>query len=204
MELIYDNLIQGASRILSFSIIPFIWWFRSARKSHNFLQWIGLKKIDRGENTKTAMWVLGIALISMVASFFIINLMQGSHMAVFEFWGRGINALPVILIYSIFTTSLPEEIFFRGFLLKRLSDRFGFAAGNIIQSILFGLARGIFFLPDAGTVKTVNTIVLISAIGGLMGYVNEQKAYGSILPSWCIHAVANIYAGICSAFLLYY
>jgi len=35
-----------------------------------------------------------------------------------------------------------------------------------------------------------------------MGYINEKKADGSILPSWSIHAIANIFSGVCSAFLL--
>jgi hypothetical protein len=36
-----------------------------------------------------------------------------------------------------------------------------------------------------------------------MGYVNEKKAGGSILPGWGIHAVANIFSGICSAFIIF-
>ena len=39
-------------------------------------------------------------------------------------------------------------------------------------------------------------------IGLAMGYVNERKAGGSILPSWCIHASANISSGLFSAFML--
>jgi hypothetical protein len=36
-----------------------------------------------------------------------------------------------------------------------------------------------------------------------MGYVNEKKAGGSIIPGWCIHAIANIFSGACAAFSLF-
>ncbi|EMB73114.1 hypothetical protein SMU36_03249 [Streptococcus mutans 4VF1] len=35
-----------------------------------------------------------------------------------------------------------------------------------------------------------------------MGYINEKKTQGSIVPSWLIHAAANIFSGICTAFML--
>lgn len=47
-----------------------------------------------------------------------------------SFTGMGEQALPAIVIYAFIRTSLSEEIFFRGFLLKRIGKRFGFIAGN--------------------------------------------------------------------------
>ena len=83
-----------------------------------------------------------------------------------------------------------------------MSAKFGFAAGNLIQSILFGLMHGVMFCNAAGPVKAVLITLFTGSIGWLMGFINEKKAGGSILPGWCIHALANIFSGVCSAFLL--
>lgn len=40
--------------------------------------------------------------------------------------------------------------------------------------------------------------VFIASIAYSMGYINEQKADGSILPSWLIHGVSNLFSAILS------
>ena len=62
--------------------------------------------------------------------------------------------------------------------------------------------HGVMFFSAAGPVKAVLITLFTGSIGWLMGYINEKKADGSILPSWSIHAIANIFSGVCSAFLL--
>lgn len=54
-----------------------------------------------------------------------------------------ISALQAILVYAVLNTALPEEILFRGFLLKRISAKFGKNVGNFIQSLLFGIIHGV-------------------------------------------------------------
>ncbi len=120
-----------------------------------------------------------------------------------DFSGLGAAAIPAILIYAILNTALSEEILFRGFLLKRISNKIGFTVGNIIQATLFGLLHGVMFYSAVGIVKALIVIVFTGGIGWCMGYTNEKTAGGSILPSWCIHALANVFSGICSAFLLF-
>ena len=88
---------------------------------------------------------------------------------------------------------------FRGFLLKRLVGKFGFTIGNITQSLLFGLIHGIAFSSAAGPQAATGLVILTASIGYAMGYINERKAGGSILPSWCIHAAANVLAGLLCA-----
>ena len=72
---------------------------------------------------------------------------------------------------------------------------------NAIQALLFGLLHGVMFLPFVGIVKAVIIILFTTAIAWFMGYINEKKAGGSIIPSWIIHAAANLFSGICAAFL---
>ena len=108
----------------------------------------------------------------------------------------GLKAIPSILIYAILSTALPEEIFFRGFLLKRVSNRFGFAAGNIVQALVFGLLHGVMFFSSVGVIKAIVITLFTGLVGWLMGYVNERIADGSILPSLIIHSLANILTGL--------
>lgn len=53
-----------------------------------------------------------------------------------------------------------------------------------------------------GILKAVLIILFTGVIGWIMGYINEKKADGSILPGWMIHALSNIFSGICAAFQL--
>jgi membrane protease YdiL (CAAX protease family) len=128
---------------------------------------------------------------------------SGVETATSDFADKGFAALPAILVYAAFNTGLPEEIVFRGFLLKRFASRFGAHAGNIMQSVLFGLIHGVLFISSVGIPKALLIILFTGGIGWLMGYINEKKAGGSIIPSWCIHTAANIFSGICSAFVLF-
>ena len=41
------------------------------------------------------------------------------------------------------------------------------------------------------------------AIQKLINSVNEKKAEGSLIPGWCIHAAANIFSGLCAAFIIF-
>ncbi len=139
----------------------------------------------------------------MLLSIPVLYLLGDVETAYSDFKGLGVGAIPAILIYAIFNTALPEEILFRGFLLKRIAERFGFVTGNIVQAVLFGVLHGALFFSMVGFVKTILIILFTGMIAWLMGYINEKKAVGSILQSWCIHASANIFSGLCFAFLLF-
>lgn len=199
MNLLISSIIQ----IILFSLIPFIWWLVTARKDETFFEWIGLKKISNLKASQTIVWMLGIMVAFLILSVYVLKSVSNVETATSMFSGAGITAVPGIMVYAFLNTSLPEEILFRGFLLKRLSDKIGFTVSNALQSIIFGLMHGALFFTAAGVVKAILIVVFTGAIGWCMGYVNEKKSGGSILPSWCIHAAANIFSGICSAFMLF-
>ena len=199
MNLLISSIIQ----IILFSLIPFIWWLVTARKEEIFFEWIGLKKISNLKASQTIVWMLGIMVAFLILSVYVLKSVSNVETTTSMFSGAGITALPGIMVYAFLSTSLPEEILFRGFLLKRLSGKIGFTVSNALQSIVFGLMHGALFFTVAEVVKTILIVVFTGAIGWCMGYVNEKKSGGSILSSWCIHAAANIFSGICSAFMLF-
>ena len=190
-------------QVAIFAFIPFIWWLITARKKMNFFSWIGLKKIDKENRGKTAIWTVVVAALFLVLSIFILSSLKGVEMATSEFAGLGVKAIPTVLIYAICKTALAEEIVFRGFLLKRIANKFGFAAGNLVQAIIFGVMHGIMFFSAVDPVKATLITVFTGAIGWAMVFINEKKAGGSLIPGWTIHACANIFSGLCAAFTLF-
>lgn len=201
MELLMNKIVSSVVQILFFALIPFVAWLIVGRKKQKFAAWIGLKKPAGGKNTLIYMAAVTVAFLVLGAM--TLNALKGIETATSEFAGLGVKAIPAILVYAVFNTSLPEEILFRGFLLKRLSCKLGFNVANTIQAVLFGLLHGVMFFSLVGTAKAVLIIVFTTAIAWFMGYVNEKKAEGSILPSWTIHALANVFSGLCTAFMIF-
>lgn len=198
--MLVSKIISSIIEIILISFLPFIWWLISAKKKESFFNWIGFKKIDNKNKKSTLINTIVISLVFMTVSILTLYLIKDIETATSEFKGLGISALLPALIYAIFNTSLPEEIFFRGFLLKRLSNKFGFRIANVIQSIIFGLLHGIMFFSLVGVVKAIIIILFTGIVAYAMGYVNEKKSNGSILPSWFIHALSNIFASIIAMF----
>lgn len=170
----------------------------SSRKQQTFTQWLGLKQCYSEKSIY--IYTTSVSVVFGILGYYILHVLKGIEISTSEFEGLGFSAVPAILVYAVFNTALPEEIFFRGFLLKRLSIKFGFYTGNIIQAIIFGLLHGTMFFSLIGAVKTIIIILFTAIIAWFMGYINEQKANGSIIPSWIIHSFSNIFAGICAAF----
>lgn len=197
------GIIDAVVQVVLFTLIPLIWWAVTARKEQNFFRWIGLKKIDSENKKQTAVWTAIVMAAFLLVSFFTLMLLRNVEMATSGFAGKGISALPVILVYAVLQTALAEEILFRGFLLKRFAKKFGDTVGITMQSVLFGFMHGAMFFSKVGALKAVLIIALTGGIGWFMGYINEKKANGSIIPSWCIHACANIFSGLLSACVFY-
>ena len=200
MNLLVNKVISSILQIILFLFIPFVWWLITARKKQKFAEWIGLKKIEGGKKTLAAVVITSVALMLLGA--FMLCMISGIETAASEFAGLGAAAIPAIVIYAAFNTAFPEELLFRGFILKRLTNKFSFNIANIVQALLFGLLHGAMFFPFAGAAKTVLIIVFTGTIAWFMGYINEKLSKGSIIPSWIIHTVSNLFSGIASAFLL--
>ena len=198
--MLVSKIISSIIEIILISFIPFIWWLISTKKKESFFNWIVLKRIKNKNKKSVLINTIVILLVFMVVSILTLYMVKDIETATSEFKGLGISALLPALIYAIFNTSLPEELFFRGFLLKRLSNKFGFTIANVIQSIIFGLLHGIMFFSLIGIVKSIIIILFTGIVAYAMGYINEKKANGSIFPSWIIHAISNIFASIIAMF----
>ncbi|MDU2373569.1 MAG: CPBP family intramembrane glutamic endopeptidase [Peptoniphilus harei] len=200
MTLAINKIINSLLEIILFSLLPFLFWCFSARKQERFTDWIGLKKIKGAK--KTALAIILVTVFYLAISLVFLKGLNNIESATSEFQGLGFAALPAIFIYAVFNTSFPEEILFRGFILKRLANKLGFTKANFIQGLIFGLLHGVMFFPLVGNLKTILIILLTSLAAFAMGYVNEEISGGSIIPSWIIHAISNFIAGIYLAFYI--
>ena len=201
------NLIQQMTnaliQIVLFMLLPFIWWFVTARRKSSFLDWIGFKPLKDTGNHKMWLWIfLGLLSFTIFSYLVLYTIVKDLKTATSSFSGLGFQALPAVLIYSLFQTSLPEELLFRGFLLKRFSVCLPFGVANTIQAALFGLLHGLMFITEVSWLQTLVIILCTGGIAAYLGFVNEKKSGGSILASWIMHALANVVTGMLSAFLL--
>ena len=198
MNLLISKILSSVLQIILFGTIPFVWWFITARKQQEFAEWIGLKKIEGGKNTLIGIIMVSIAFLLLGT--LTLYAIRGVETATSEFTGLGVAAIPAIVIYATFNTAFPEELLFRGFILKRLTNKFGFNIANFTQALLFGLLHGMMFYALVGVVKSILIITLTGAIAWFMGHINEKNSNGSIIPSWIIHTVSNLFSGIYAAF----
>jgi len=192
------NLLIGAIlQTILFSSIPFLWWLICGRKEYGFFKWLGLKKPIVKNKIKYAITFVFTIIFLSIEAFAIVPLfVDKSTMATSQFSGQGVSALIPVLIYAFLQTSFSEEVFFRGFLTKRLIHKFGFQVGNAIQGLLFGLMHGIIFISTAGLFGAIIVILLTGTLGWVMGWINEKQSDGSIISSWLIHGCANTLASI--------
>lgn len=190
-------LISAVFQLIILSFIPFVWWLITARKKANFFRWVGLKKI-RVDNIKIYLveMVIFIGASCLISSKVFQIVIGNAKTATTQFNGRGVTAVPNVIIFAFFQTGLSEEIFFRGFLGKRLINKFGFTVGNTMQAFVFGFVHGVLFFPMIGAFGAVVIIMLISAIGWGEGFLDERKSGGSIVTSWIIHGIMNLISSV--------
>ncbi len=194
MDIFIQELIGALLQAVLFAFIPFIWWLVSVRKREGFFSWIGFKRIQfNGKCGITLLvTVCAVACYGLLTKLVVESVPEGITTAGSNFAGMGVAALPAVFVYGFIRTGLSEEIVFRGFLLKRISSRWGFTAGNIIQALLFGALHGVpFGLATQNVWITVIMTLLPGAFGWFQGWLNEKRAGGSIIPSWLLHGIIN-------------
>lgn len=195
-----NQLLNAIIQVALFSVIPFIWWLVTARKKEKFFEWLGVKKPEC-ESKKNLILTMAIILaICFFAGEFAIWLRGDVAAADSAYKGMGLAALPSVLVYSFIQTGLSEEILFRGFLLKRLTAKFGFTIANIIQALIFGAIHLTMVWGQVGIIAGIVIVVYPMIPAVAFAYLNEKKAKGSILPSWIIHGTLNTVSSIFSLF----
>lgn len=116
----------------------------------------------------------------------------------------GGKAVFMLLITALVKTSLTEEIFFRGFIGKRLINGLGFDRGNLIQAVIFGMLHVVLFFSQLQDSPMAIILIFLfsSLMGWLIGYANEKKSNGSIITGWICHGMGNLVLYIVIAYII--
>lgn len=204
------KIVSAIVMFLLCSAIPFIWWAITARKKENFFKWIGCYT----PKLRKKLWCLAIFMVIyyFVWSFDITIFMDqesmesaqsSGNLAANVYMGLGFSAILPALIESFLVNSLGEEIFFRGFVCKRLQSKFGKNIGFVLQACCFGLMHNVLYLLAGMDVSLQFHLAIFGFTGGgalLLGYINEKIYNGSIIPSVILHGLGNFLVNITAAF----
>ncbi|EFQ57529.1 CPBP family glutamic-type intramembrane protease [Streptococcus downei] len=199
--LVINQLLSAFLQLGLVILLSLVWYFIRQHKIQGYFSWLGLK------SSKSLPWkpMLGIFLAYFILAglpylwFYQTGSLQLSDFRaqVFHQLGWSWQTVLVILVWSVFQTSLSEEIFFRGFLGKRLMARLGFVKGNSLQALLFGSLHTLA-LAKYNLLAAFLVFLLTAGVAYALGWLMAKKADGSIIYGWLIHALTNFF----SSFLL--
>ncbi len=190
-----SQLFSAVLQVLVLAAIPFFWYLVTHRRAAGFLRWIGLHRAGRFP----VKYVLGIfaGFLAVTALPYLWLYRTGSltysgfTLDAYREYGWSPLTIGTILVWAVVQTSLSEEIFFRGFLAKRLSHVLGSRPGCAVQGLLFGLIH----LPaiwGRGLLPAVTVVGLTGGVGFALAWLSREKAEGSILYGWMVHAAVNL------------
>lgn len=193
-----STTISAVFQVLLFTAIPFLVYVFRNKSARGFIGSIGLKR-----STSRANLLALLVMVLLVAPLLILVLTNDEFRAIMtdpdsvtgkiREMGVGVEAVVTILITAVVKTSLAEEIFFRGFLAKRLIAVTNYQVGNVLQAVIFGIVHTLLFMSITANVWFLATIFVFPAAGAYFKtYLNEKLANGSILPGWIAHGTANL------------
>jgi len=172
---IFILLLQLVFVVFLFVLVPLIWY--SLVNRINLKEMLSRLRLRTDGLDKAILW----GVITAIAAFAIMAVLSGVLQVV------GVNAeeagnikdlelyfsIPSILLLSTFQP-IAEEIFFRGFLLDKISSLYGNYVAMGITSVLFGLAH----LSQGNVIPAIMT----GLIGVLLAYivVKTKNLYAAI------------------------
>jgi hypothetical protein len=139
------------------------------------------------------LWALGVTLVAGGLGWLAFQMLppaifQDPNINLSDYAGMTPSLTTFLMIWlrEAIYAALGEEIFFRGFLGGWLNRRWGFIAGNTVQTLVFLLPHLLLLLVSL----QLWPILLVQGIAGwLLGWLRHRS--GSILPGWIAHSLAN-------------
>lgn len=195
------ELISAAGQVLVFSAIPVIVWLITARNKQSLWAYLGLV-MEPNANHKTIVVDI-VGFFGLLIATNVLNPILFPKLSTVQnqYAGLGWKAVPSVLVFGFIQTGLSEEILFRGFIAKRCIAQWGFARGNFIQSLVFGLLHGAGFYTQTGFLGSIYVTVITGFSGWLLGHLMEIGANGSIIPGWIMaHGLGNVLVSLYHCF----
>lgn len=190
-----NQLFSAVLQVLLLAALPFLWYLVTHRRAAGFFRWVGFVRAERPPVGWTAGILLAFLAVVLLPYLWLYQTgsltYTGFTVDAYRASGWSPMTLGTILVWAAVQTSLSEEIFFRGFVNQRLSGLLGRRAGCAVQGLLFGLIH----LPAVwgrGPWPALVVVVLTGGVGCALGWLSLEKADGSILYGWMLHAAVNL------------
>lgn len=195
MRILMETFVNTMIQLGAFSLLPFIVYVIKHRKIKGFIHHLGFKGFDYKANMKLLIIGFGLFVIIGIGQMLYVNSLipvntDGLVTSMMSDYGLNFQGIVMVLLYALIKTSLAEEIFFRGFVLKGLTNVIGFVPANVIQSLLFAMIH-LPLIMVFGLKAGLITLIAPFLSGLLMGYMNH-RCEDSILPSYMVHAFGNL------------
>jgi uncharacterized protein len=198
MQLAINETLSTILQVALFSLIAYVFFRFRKDKAVKFQDYLGLvapptKSVALG--AFTSLLFIGSTLVMILFYDDLKNMMLNPPSITGKIRELGLSGVSIyiLLIIAIFKTSFAEELLFRGVIAKRLIARFGFNNGNMAQAAIFGLIHVLLFLYAKPSLTIMAFLFLMTGAGAyLIGYVNEKRANGSIVPGWIAHGLGNL------------
>lgn len=197
--MILSAVLSAILQLAVFSLVPFVVHLVKERKARGFFRYVGLFAPPRAAFIPALL--IAVLLCSSTMLLVVSLGQEGLALAAGSVAGK-LNAIESKVVYAVsllfsivVQTSLSEEIFFRGFVAKRMMARWGPVVGNLVHAALFAAIHIVIVILLVGAKQ----LLLALAIGALVGagayalaWVMDRYAEGSIVPAWFSHAIANL------------
>lgn len=193
------NEITGAIlQVLLFTAIPFLVYLVSNKTSKNFMVSMGIKQPTL-ISIKYAV-LLAIAytiplLICITINTSILEMVLSKDMVTGKIrqMGFSLNSVVSLFIIGTLNTALAEEIFFRGFIGKKLVGKLGYKTGNLLQAVIFGIVHlALVALATQNIMFLIISFIFPTLLGYFIMDLNEKYSDGSIVPGIITHGISNI------------
>lgn len=186
--------------ILLFSIIPFVWYLIREKSSKGFVRSIGIYKPPKINLVVTILVITTVYLITLSTNVLVIKLGYSERSIVDTHDFTLITFFIYLLLYGL-KTGIAEEIFFRGFVAKKLIKNLGFSKGNVAQAVVFALPHFVI-RGSASLVDIIVRIINAFLLGYTFGYIIDRKSNGSIIPVMISHILINMISSLILSMIL--
>lgn len=204
------ELVSSVIQVLVFAAIPFIVYVIGIKSAKGFLKDIGFYRPE-GKTVQLALVASIVLFLVLWGVFLAAGAVEMFHdeasvTGMLRAVGLSTDTVLALIVMAWIKTSLSEELFFRGFLGKRLIRRYGFQAGNLLQAGIFGAVHGILIALAAASHVSGHRIALLVitsfAAGYIIGWIKEKRGNGSIIPGWIAHGLGNTVGYFVIAFVM--
>jgi membrane protease YdiL (CAAX protease family) len=169
--------------------LDYTWWSVSISVIA-LIGWYGYRKADIGYNLVPKLKDLGIAFLALIA-IMVLVVPPGLLTGFLSFSIPESYDFPVLAAHFIglfLTVALPEELFFRGILLKGLEKVF---AKKWIPMVISSLAFGLMHWNNADTLTAQIIYVSLASIAGVGYGWAYQKSGNNLFAAILVHTLVD-------------